>query len=140
MSKDIYPFLIVFFTFCAVFVLVTYILEGGYSFESYEYMKPFPILVNNLQTFRNSIGDLTEPEYGQWIPDEVEGDPDSKPTDDQGYLENNYQYAVIAVTWFFFIANIFMMQIVLLNFLIAEVSMTYERVKGLGPCLLYQKK
>ena len=44
------------------------------------------------------------------------------------------------VTWFFFIANIFIMQIVLLNFLIAEVSMTYERVKGLGPCLLYQKK
>lgn len=44
------------------------------------------------------------------------------------------------VTWFFFIANIFIMQIVLLNFLIAEVSMTYERVNSLGSCLLYQKK
>lgn len=32
------------------------------------------------------------------------------------------------------------MQIVLLNFLIAEVSMTYIKVKELGPCLLYQKK
>ena len=46
----------------------------------------------------------------------------------------------MAVTWFFFIANIFIMQIVLLNFLIAEVSMTYDRVKNMGPCLLFQKK
>jgi len=46
----------------------------------------------------------------------------------------------MAVTWFFFISNIFIMQIVLLNFLIAEVSMTYERVKSTGPCLVYQKK
>lgn len=46
----------------------------------------------------------------------------------------------MAVTWFFFIANIFIMQIVLLNFLIAEVSMTYARVGDLGPCLVFQKK
>ena len=46
----------------------------------------------------------------------------------------------MAVTWFFFISNIFIMQIVLLNFLIAEVSMTYDKVKEMGPCLLYQKK
>lgn len=51
-----------------------------------------------------------------------------------------YQYAIIAVTWFFFIVNIFVMQIVLLNFLVAEVSMTYARIKDLGPCLIYQKK
>ena len=67
-SKDIYPFLIVFFTFCAVFVMVTYILEGNYSDESYKYMGPYPMLINMLQTFRNSIGDLAEPEYGRWIP------------------------------------------------------------------------
>lgn len=46
----------------------------------------------------------------------------------------------MGVTWFFFIANIFIMQIVLLNFLIAEVSTTYERIKNLGPCLMFQKK
>lgn len=66
-SKDIFPFLIVFFTFCAVFILITYILEGGYSFDAYPCMKPFPLIVNMLQTFRNSIGDLAEPEYGNWI-------------------------------------------------------------------------
>lgn len=28
----------------------------------------------------------------------------------------------------------------MLNFLIAEVSMTYDRIKNLGPCLMFQKK
>lgn len=130
--KDIYPFLIVFFTFNVLFVFVTYILEGGYGDDNYPYMGVFPILINNLQTFRNSIGDLAEPEYGAWIPE------DTKVVD--GHLQNNYQYAVIGVTWFFFVANIFIMQIVLLNFLVAEVSMTYARIKDLGPCLIYQKK
>ena len=66
-SKDIYPFLVVFFTFLFVFALVNSILEGGYSAENYKYLDPFPMLVNILQTFRNSIGDLSEPEYGRWI-------------------------------------------------------------------------
>lgn len=95
-------------------------------------MGPFPMVINILQTFRNSIGDLTEPEYGRWIPENS--------ANDEGYLDSGYQYAIMAVTWTFFIANIFIMQIVLLNFLIAEVSMTYERVKSMGPCLLFQKK
>lgn len=66
-SKDIYPFLIVFFTFCAVFVLITYILEGGYDTEGYTYLEKFPMIINILQTFRNSIGDLKEPNLGKWI-------------------------------------------------------------------------
>lgn len=75
---------------------------------------------------------MAEPEYGRWIP--------KNSSNEDGYLESGYQYAIMAVTWTFFIANIFIMQIVLLNFLIAEVSMTYERVKSMGPCLLFQKK
>lgn len=43
----------------------------------------------------------------------------------------------MGVTWLFFMANIFIMQIVLLNFLVAEVSTTYTRVLELGPCLMY---
>ena len=127
-SKDIYPFLVVFFTFCAVFVLITYILEGGYPDPDEVYNFMHPMIINCLQTFRNSIGDLKAPNYGRWIAD-----------DEKGPL-TGYQYSIMAVTWFFFIANIFIMQIVLLNFLIAEVSMTYERIKDTGPCLLFQKK
>lgn len=46
--RDIYPFLIVFFTFMFVFVFVTYILEGHYSDESYQFMGVFPMIINNL--------------------------------------------------------------------------------------------
>lgn len=130
-SKDIYPFLIVFFTFCAVFMLITQVIEGGYKADDYDYMGPFPTVINILQTFRNSIGDIKEPAYGNWIPDA---------DNTNVILKDNYQYGIMIVTWFFFVANIFIMQIVLLNFLIAEVSMTYERINSLGSCLLYQKK
>lgn len=44
-SKDIYPFLIVFFTFCSVFVLVTYILENEYDPEDYDFMNNYPMLI-----------------------------------------------------------------------------------------------
>jgi hypothetical protein len=64
---DILPFLIVFFTFHFVFVLITYVLEGRYDPESYANLENFPMIVNNLQTFRNSIGDLAEPGYGAWV-------------------------------------------------------------------------
>jgi len=63
-SSDIYPFLVVFFTFCIVFTLLTFIMEGGYSAENYVYMSPYPLLINIIQTFRNSIGDIDVPLYG----------------------------------------------------------------------------
>lgn len=69
--------------------------------------------------------------YGEWIPDDQNK---NKP------LVDWHQYAIMAIVWIFFIANIFIMQIVLLNFLIAEVSMTYDRVNSCGPCLMFQKK
>lgn len=100
--KDIYPFCILLFTLTAVFCLVTLILEGGYDELSYEFMGRFPIIINMLQTFRNSIGDLKEPMYGKWI-------ERSQYETMQEELENPYQYAIMFVTWMFFIANIFIM-------------------------------
>jgi len=45
-------------------------MEGGYSSENYTYMGPYPLLINIIQTFRNSIGDIDVPLYGSWIPAE----------------------------------------------------------------------
>lgn len=66
-SKDIYPFLIVFFTFCAVFVLVTHILEAHYPEDDYDFLDNQPLMITMLQTFRNSIGDIRVGKYGKWI-------------------------------------------------------------------------
>ena len=66
-SKDIYPFCIVLFTFCGVFCLITAIFEGDYDTEDYLFLRNYPLLINIIQTFRNSIGDLQTPRYGNWI-------------------------------------------------------------------------
>jgi len=114
-----------------VFALVTYILEGGYDDAAYPHMGGSPIIITILQTFRNAVGDITEPGRSNWVP---------KALKNSESLQNEHQIYILAVTWFFFIANIFIMQIVLLNFLIAEVSMTYDRIKNTGPSLMFQKK
>lgn len=49
-------------------MLITRVIEGGYKPDDYDYMGPFPTVINILQTFRNSIGDIKEPDYGKWIP------------------------------------------------------------------------
>lgn len=119
-TYDVYPFCIVLFTFCAVFVMVTAVLEIHYDPIGYNGLEDYRLMVNIIQTFRNSIGDISNPLYelgDTW-----------------------FHHAEMAVTWLFFIFNVFIMQIVLLNFLVAEVSMTYDRIKNLGPCLMFQKK
>jgi len=50
------------------------------------------------------------------------------------------QSVALIVLWSFWFINIFLMLIIILNFLIAEVSQTYDRVKGSGKMFLYQKK
>lgn len=72
--KDMYPFLVIFFTFTLGFVVITDILEGAYDDEDYIQMGSFPFLINGLQSFRNSIGDLAEPKYGMWIPADTPAD------------------------------------------------------------------
>lgn len=63
-TYDILPFLIILFTFTGVFVVVTDIIEGQWPDEDYKHMEEFSLIINLLQSFRNSIGDLVEPQYG----------------------------------------------------------------------------
>jgi hypothetical protein len=63
--------------------------------------------------FRNSIGDIAEVKYGVWslTPEESQQQP---------YF-SQHNIAVISI-WAFWFMNMFIMLIVILNFLIAEVS------------------
>ena len=48
--------------------------------------------------------------------------------------------ATIIVLWLIWWLNVFVMVIVLLNFLVAEVSATYSKVKEAGSKVIYAKK
>jgi len=47
-------------------------------------------------------------------------------------IEGTEKNMAIGIIWGFWFFNEFMMLIIILNFLIAEVSQTYDRVKGAG--------
>jgi hypothetical protein len=54
--------------------------------------------------------------------------------------ENSERSVAIGILWMFWFFNEFVMMIIILNFLIAEVSQTYDKVKGAGNQFLYKKK
>lgn len=47
-TVDIYPFLIVFFTFQLIFVLITIVLEYGYTEDGYDTMESFSLIITIL--------------------------------------------------------------------------------------------
>ena len=75
-----------------------------------------------VHTFRTSVGDIDVPEVGdQWH--QVEGPGGASPL---------WQRVAILSTWGVWLINLVITLIILLNFLIAEVGQTYERVRGSG--------
>ena len=76
------------------------------------------VLQYYLFTFQNSMGAMMTPAYGRWS-DMVKSDP-------------KLAYTMISLTWFIWLFVIIFDVIVLLNFLIAFISETYEEVYGRG--------
>lgn len=62
-ALDVYPFCIVLFTFCGVFLMVAMVLNVHYDPTSYPGMDNYRTIISILQTFRNSVGDLSNPMY-----------------------------------------------------------------------------
>ena len=73
-----------------------------------------------LFTFQNSMGAMMTPAYERWS-GMIESDTDPK-----------LAYTMISLTWFIWLFVIIFNVIVLLNFLIAFISETYEEVYGRG--------
>lgn len=72
--------------------------------------------------FRNSIGDLQSPQYERWL-NYIAANQNDPLRSAQGYF-------IIYLLWGLWFGNIILMVILLLNFLIAIISQTYERVAG----------
>lgn len=68
--------------------------------------------------FRNSIGDIAPMQYDAWY---KEGDVYDAKT-----------ISALVIIYGFWMYHKILMIIILLNFLIAEVSMTYDKVKSAG--------
>jgi len=74
-------------------------------------------------TWRNSIGDIAIFGMAKWSPSRNVG---------QDKERNAVQTIALTFIWTIWLLNVVFMVIVLLNFVIAEVSQTYERVKSSG--------
>jgi hypothetical protein len=109
---DLIPFLTIFLMFNLLFVLVSLIMEVNQANSDYDGVNYY--LQAMIGEFRMSIGDINLNGVGPWKQDEVQND------------------MAVFVIWAFRLANIFIMMIILLNFLIAEVSQTYDKVKSAG--------
>lgn len=116
---DIGPFLVIFMVGVFFQSLVMVIIDADFKGDDYPLVDRFVFLF--LQVFRNSVGDIATPEYKLWI-------------DHSGGWS---LYISMVIIWFSWLVNILIMLIVMLNFLIAEVSQTYDKVKGQGKMLLY---
>ena len=79
-----------------------------------------------IQTYRNGIGDISAPDYSYW---------------DNGVNEkDNKFYIMLAYIWMIWLGNQFFILIIMLNFLIAVISQTYDQVMSQSQILLYKRK
>ena len=108
---DLAPFLTIFLIFIIVFTFIIVIMEGDIDPEDYEGIPKFMRIM--IQIFRNSIGDISIVQYGKW------GEESSDPIDLDYERAKPFAKFIIWTFWFF---NLFFMLIIMLNFLIAEVS------------------
>lgn len=72
-------------------------------------------MVGLLQNFRNSIGDLSTPHYLYWEARYNGG-------------EKIASEAMILIIWMLWFGEVYLMVIILTNFLIALVSQVYEQI------------
>ena len=115
-------FLILFFIILALLFFLYKALgcsfdDGGnyqddYDGEHNDFKLVWPWLVNFIQIFRTSIGDLQPPQYPYW--EEVYR---KEPETAQSY---------ITLIWAVFMAHVFLFVILLLNFLLAIISTAYD--------------
>ena len=124
--EDVIPFLKVFAWLIFCFTMINAVFEltpcdDGFRCEGdnddYPGLNRFFSIFTD--TFRGSVGDISAPKYTEWL--------DKRDT----IWFSTHSFAIYAI-WFFWYINIILTLIVMLNFLIAEVGFTFEKVMSLG--------
>ena len=100
---------------CSALIYRTSGVEIVEDYSSYPHLHKFVALC--IQTIRNGIGDLSPPTYEIWFQEYEKGQPKS-----------SSQIIIIIIAWALWLGNLYLILIVLLNFLIAIISEAYEQV------------
>jgi len=118
--REVIPFTVYLVMWIALWALSYKILrvEIEPEFPGPEDEVEYPFLNNfvkfMIQSYRNTIGDISAPDYEAWYPSAESG--------------NFQNYTMINLVWLIWLGNQFVNLIILLNFLIAVISQTYEKV------------
>lgn len=120
--SDIKPFLLIFFLLIYTFSLITFALDADFNNDDYPGLPK--VLYTFIRIFRNSIGDIEVPLYENWLNKSINPETNEE-------VINSITLAQgisIFIIYLYWILNIFIMVIILLNFLIAEVGETFAHV------------
>jgi len=121
---DITPFLL----FFSIFIIVISLLYriSGVEVSASDYPDLNTYFLYAVQIFRNSIGDVATPDITFWTGKIAEGP--------------RIAYFNIYYGWFLWIINVLANMIILLNFLIAIISQSYENVITRSSSVIYKGK
>ena len=117
-------FTVFFFIWIFAFSFFYLILDMEIPLDDYPDLYPF--LAYALQTYRNSIGDISPPTYPSW---------EARLT-----TEPKAAHAMITAIWVFWFLNQLLVLIILLNFLIAIISQSFEEVMAKKVIHKYQHR
>lgn len=135
---DIKLFFLFMILWLSVFTAMLYILNCDVpNYEDYPHLPWW--LQLTLQVWRNSLGDIQPPEYSTWFDKYKELD-ELKAT--HAYVQAYKQpiNVIIGMLWFIWFLNCVFNQVIMLNFMIAIISESYERVMKQRDQLMYSYK
>jgi hypothetical protein len=95
------------------------------------------ILIHN---FRLAVGDLIAPNIGIWKTNFITVPAVDEYSESRQEMGDNNSQAALVMVWSMWIINIFLMLIIMLNFLIAEVGQIYDNVKSSGKLFLKRSR
>ena len=114
--KDVSVFMVFLTTWISLFAVMLNMLEVEFSDDDYPNLNTF--MRTLIQIWRNSVGDISAPVYSRW----------SQMMESDLSDENKQAMMMIAIIWIIWTLHQFCCLVILLNFLIAIVSQSYEHV------------
>jgi hypothetical protein len=100
-----------------------YILAGANIGDEKDYPDMNPNLKKFTQVVRNSLGDVSMPDYSRWCKD-----------------DESCNLVFVGIIWSIFMFNLILVLVILLNFLISIIGQSYEKVWTFREIYIYRNK